>query len=111
MQLGQNESIREILEETDTLDSGVDLPSSVGLRESFPPVDDQGSLGSSAVHAVIGLLGRRVPGVGRRVDLSSRFLYKTARKLVGRGRHRSESPERAGCPGPVWGTTGAILTR
>ncbi len=83
MQLGQNESIREMLEETDALDSGVDFPSRVDLREWFPPVDDQGPLGSSAVHAVIGLLAYfEYRAWGRHVDLSSRFLYKTARKLM-----------------------------
>ena len=83
MQLGQNESIREMLEKTDALDSGVDLPSRIDLREWFPPVDDQGALGSSAVHAVIGLLAYfEYRAWGRHVDLSSRFLYKTARKLM-----------------------------
>ena len=83
MQLRQNESIREMLEETDALDTGVDLPSKVDLREWLPPVDDQGPLGSSAVHAVIGLLAFfEYRAWGRHVDLSSRFLYKTARKLM-----------------------------
>ena len=83
MQLGQNESIREMLEKTDALDAGVDLPSRIDLREWFPPVDDQGPLGSSAVHAVIGLVAYfEYRAWGRHVDLSSRFLYKTARKLM-----------------------------
>ena len=82
-QLGQSDSILDMLAETDALDSELDLPTSVDLRQWFPPADDQGPLGSSAVHAAIGLLAYfEYRAWGRHVDLSSRFLYKTARKLM-----------------------------
>ena len=82
-QLGQSDSILEMLAETDALDFELELATAVDLRQWFAPVDDQGSLGSNAVHAVISLLAYfEYRAWGEQIDASARFLYKTARKLM-----------------------------
>jgi C1A family cysteine protease len=58
-------------------------PGKVDWREFFAAASDQRSLGSSAAHACIGLaqyFERRA--LGRGIDPSARFLYKTSRQLL-----------------------------
>ena len=60
------------------------LPSAVDLREEFPPVEDQGSLGSCTANAGVALVEyfeRRASG--NHIDASRRFLYKATRNLMG----------------------------
>lgn len=60
------------------------LPATVDLREYCLPPTEQGLLQSASAHAVLGLLGyfeRRA--TGRAFSGSSRFLYRTARRLDG----------------------------
>lgn len=61
-----------------------DLPASTDLREWFPPVEDQESIGSCTANAAVGIVEyyqRRTHG--RYVDMSRLFLYKVTRKLLG----------------------------
>lgn len=60
------------------------LPESCDLSSYFPPVEDQGSLGSCTANAGVGLVEyfqRRAHGT--HIDASRLFLYKTTRNLLG----------------------------
>jgi C1A family cysteine protease len=60
------------------------LPAQVDLRNSFPPIEDQGALGSCTANAAVGLLEyfeRKTKG--RYIDASRLFVYKTERNLLG----------------------------
>ena len=61
-----------------------ELPAKVDLREWFPPVEDQESIGSCTANAACGIVEyyqRRTHG--KYVDMSRLFLYKVTRKLLG----------------------------
>lgn len=61
----------------------VNLPASVDLRQWFPPIEDQGQLGSCTANAGVGLVEyfqRRA--CGKHIDGSRLFLYKTTRNLL-----------------------------
>jgi C1A family cysteine protease len=61
-----------------------DLPSSADLREFFPPVEDQGDLGSCTANAAAGLVEYlQMRTQGTYVDLSRLFLYKATRTYLG----------------------------
>jgi C1A family cysteine protease len=60
------------------------LPSKVDLRPWFPPVEDQGYLGSCTANSAVALLEyfeRRASG--KHIDGSRLFLYKASRNLLG----------------------------
>ena len=60
------------------------IPPSVDLRPWCSPVEDQETLGSCTAHAAAGIveyLQRRA--LGRHLDASRLFIYKTTRKLLG----------------------------
>jgi len=60
------------------------LPRKVDLRGGFPPIEDQGQLGSCTANAAVGLLEyfeRRAHGT--HIDASRLFIYKTTRNLLG----------------------------
>jgi C1A family cysteine protease len=60
-----------------------DLPKTVDLSEWFPPVEDQGSLGSCTANAGVGMVEyfqRRA--FGKHLDASRLFLYKVTRSLL-----------------------------
>lgn len=61
----------------------VDTPGSVDLREWFPEIEDQGSIGSCTANAGAGLVEyfeRRA--FGNHIDASRLFLYKVTRNLM-----------------------------
>lgn len=59
-------------------------PSSVDLRGGFPPIEDQGNLGSCTANAGVGLLEYcERQAFGRHLDASRLFLYKATRNLMG----------------------------
>jgi C1A family cysteine protease len=60
------------------------LPTKIDLSASFSPIENQGNLGSCTANAAVGLLEyyERV-ALGRHVDASRLFIYKTTRKLLG----------------------------
>ena len=60
------------------------LPSSVDLRGSFPPIEDQESLGSCTANAGVGLVEYfEKVAHGKHIDASRLFLYKATRNLMG----------------------------
>jgi C1A family cysteine protease len=60
------------------------LPASVDLRDGFPPIEDQGEIGSCTANAGAALLEyfERVSS-GKHIDASRLFLYKATRNLMG----------------------------
>jgi C1A family cysteine protease len=63
--------------------SGAGIGSSVNLRDWFPPIEDQGELGSCTANAGVALVEyfeRRA--FGRHIDASRLFLYKVTRNLA-----------------------------
>jgi C1A family cysteine protease len=63
---------------------GAGLPASADLREYFPPVEDQGELGSCTANAAAGLVEYlQLRTHGSFVDLSRLFLYKATRTYLG----------------------------
>lgn len=82
--LGQNDSIKEMLSKTGaSVTAKNTIPKSVSLRSWFPPIEDQGSIGSCTANAGVGLVEyfeRRA--FGKHVDASRLFLYKATRNLM-----------------------------
>lgn len=82
--LGQNDSIKEMLSKTSApATAKVTIPKSVSLLSWFPPIEDQGSIGSCTANAGVGLVEyfeRRA--FGKHVDASRLFLYKATRNLM-----------------------------
>jgi C1A family cysteine protease len=59
-------------------------PASVDLSERFPPIEDQGAIGSCTANAGVGLLEYfEKQTSGRHLDASRLFLYKATRNLMG----------------------------
>src|SRR3972149_4016853 len=82
-ELGQQKSVRRMLQATGVDADGKKLPASVDLRQWFPPVEDQGELGSCTANAGVGLVEyfqRR--SFKKHLDASRLFLYKTTRNLM-----------------------------
>jgi C1A family cysteine protease len=68
----------------DVADATEELPAKVDLREWFPAVEDQESIGSCTANAACGIVEyyqRRTHG--KYVDMSRLFLYKVTRRLLG----------------------------
>jgi len=60
------------------------VPARVDLRPYFPPVADQQELGACTANAAAGLMGYyEKRSLGRSVDVSRLFIYKTTRDLSG----------------------------
>lgn len=82
--LGQNDSIKEMLSKTGASTAvKATIPKSVSLLSWFPPIEDQGSIGSCTANAGVGLVEyfeRRA--FGRHIDASRLFLYKATRNLM-----------------------------
>jgi C1A family cysteine protease len=82
--LGQNDSIKEMLSKTGaSVTAKATIPKSVSLLSWFPPIEDQGSIGSCTANAGVGLVEyfeRRA--FGKHVDASRLFLYKATRNLM-----------------------------
>lgn len=60
-----------------------ELPKSVDLRQHFPPIEDQGQIGSCTAQAAVALIEyfeRRA--FGKHLDASRLFLYKVTRNLL-----------------------------
>lgn len=77
-------SVKEDLEKVGVLTAPAGLPAAVSLRPWFPPVEDQGSLGSCTANAGVGIVEyfeRRA--FGNHIDASRLFLYKVTRDLLG----------------------------
>jgi C1A family cysteine protease len=80
----EHELVAPLLEQTAVPLTGPMLPSTVDLRPWFPPVEQQGQLGSCTANAVVGLVEyfeRRA--FGKWIDASRLFLYKATRNLLG----------------------------
>ncbi len=81
--LGQTDSIKEMLSKTGAQTTASAIPKSVSLLSWFPPIEDQGSIGSCTANAGVGLVEyfeRRA--FGKHIDASRLFLYKATRNLM-----------------------------
>ncbi|WP_447598238.1 C1 family peptidase [Nitrospira sp. Nam80] len=59
-------------------------PSRMDNRQYCSPIENQDTLGSCTAHAVVGMLEYMMRrGLGEHTDLSSLFLYKVTRRLLG----------------------------
>jgi len=59
-------------------------PTRVDLRQSFPPIWDQQELGACTAHAAAALVGYfEKKALGRTIDVSRLFIYKSTRDLTG----------------------------
>jgi C1A family cysteine protease len=79
--LGQKDSIKKMLSKAGTAKSA--MPKKVNLVGWFPPIEDQGDLGSCTANAGVGLVEyfeRRA--FGKHIDASRLFLYKATRNLM-----------------------------
>jgi C1A family cysteine protease len=83
-QLGQKDSTKAMLKKVGVAEPARrSLPSSADLRPWFPPIEDQGSIGSCTANAGVATVEyfeRRA--FGRHIDASRFFLYKTTRNLL-----------------------------
>jgi C1A family cysteine protease len=60
------------------------LPTNVDLRADFPPIENQGSLGSCTANAGVGIIEYyERKAFGKHLDASRLFLYKATRNLLG----------------------------
>lgn len=82
--LGQKDSIMKMLSKAGANKTGkTTLPKKVSLVNWFPPIEDQGELGSCTANAGVGLVEyfeRRA--FGKHIDASRLFLYKATRNLM-----------------------------
>ncbi len=82
--LGQTDSIKEMLSKVGaSVAAKATIPKSVSLLSWFPPIEDQGSIGSCTANAGVGLVEyfeRRA--FGKHIDASRLFLYKATRNLM-----------------------------
>lgn len=77
-------SVKDDLAKVGVLTAPASLPAAVSLRPWFPPIEDQGSLGSCTANAGVGIVEyfeRRA--FGTHIDASRLFLYKVTRDLLG----------------------------
>lgn len=82
-ELGQRDSVKQLLATVTAKTSAVALPATVDLRPWFSPIEDQANLGSCTANAGVGLVEyyqRRA--FGKHIDASRLFLYKTTRNLL-----------------------------
>jgi C1A family cysteine protease len=81
-----HEEVRPLLAKTSLSESLARqaVPSKVDLRPYFPAIADQQQLGSCTAHAAASLIGYfEKKAIGRSIDASRSFIYKTTRNLTG----------------------------
>lgn len=84
IQLGQKESVNDMLGTVGVVEPADTVPKSCDLRGWCSPIENQGSLGSCTAQAGVGMVEyyeRRA--FGRHIDASKMFLYKATRNLLG----------------------------
>ena len=82
--VAEDDAVLPQLEKADVADAVGAPPPKVDLRPWFPPVENQGSIGSCTANAGVGVVEyfeRRAHG--RHLDASRLFLYKATRNLLG----------------------------
>ena len=81
---GQVTPIKGMLENVGVSEpAALSLPSTIDLRPWFPPIENQGALGSCTANAGVGIVEyfeRRA--YGKHIDASRLFLYKSTRNLL-----------------------------
>lgn len=78
----KHEQVAPILEAT-SVQNVEPLPIKIDLEEWFSPIEDQGQLGSCTANATVGLLEYfERKAMGRHVEASRLFVYKTTRNLL-----------------------------
>jgi C1A family cysteine protease len=82
--LGQKDSVKAMLAKAGVAKPAeASLPASVDLREWCSPIEDQGSLGSCTANAGVGIVEYfERKALGKHIDASRLFLYKTTRNMM-----------------------------
>jgi hypothetical protein len=81
---GEKRDVPALLSQLGVAEPASQLAPSVDLRGSFPPVADQGQLGSCTANAGVALLEYfERSSSGNSIDASRLFLYKATRNLMG----------------------------
>jgi C1A family cysteine protease len=83
---GEDRNVPTLLGElhVDAPEDPKSLPPNVDLSPDFPPIENQGSLGSCTANAGVGILEYyERKAFGRHLDASRLFLYKATRNLLG----------------------------
>jgi C1A family cysteine protease len=81
--LGQEYSIKDMLEKIGIAISAPKLPGTTDLRQWCSPIEDQGSLGSCTAHAGVGMLEfYEKKAFNNYINASRLFLYKVTRDLL-----------------------------
>lgn len=80
---GEKRDVPELLSELGVDQPVSALPAEVDLRAGFPPIENQGALGSCTAHAGVGMLEYfEQTASGNHIDASRLFLYKATRNLM-----------------------------
>lgn len=78
-----HEAVKPMLVKT-SLPTAPPAPTQVDLRRYFPPIWDQQELGACTAHAAAALVGYfEKKALGRTIDVSRLFIYKSTRDLTG----------------------------
>ncbi len=84
--LGQKDSVKDMLKKVGVVKArAAGVPTSTDVRAWCSPIENQGSLSSSAANAAIGILEYfEKRAFGKYIDASRLFLYKVTRNMVHR---------------------------
>lgn len=81
---GEKRDVPALLSQLNVAETLPEMPDTVDLSSAFPPIEDQGKLGSCTANAGVALLEYfERNSSGKSIDASRLFLYKATRNLMG----------------------------